>query len=344
MDYLDISNKKLGSFLFLNILCNFVIVIENKFIMKHIILFFLFLIVCTSAYSQIADTQFGELYNSVIQKLNNRFGNPDYKDDSMIEYSDKNYANRDWDHIRFSFKPDEDGNEHLNSNCLGKDFKNLETAKKFLFDLKAILPYNFSLEDDISDELYSYTANENNTTIDLCIYKDEIEKNKYTVWLDYNEYTTNYKIQDLSSSILYTNFGDSYDKTSSILESRFGEPATETRDYILYEYVDFAQLKWTTAFFKFQYTTSTSHLTDIVLSKGCNNSNSALFYRDLVKNIKIDSAKWYSAIDKNGFKVYRGYYKDRVYNISIEKNVLKDYPYLVCVSISTNIYRDEDKL
>lgn len=311
--------------------------------MKHIILFCLFLLVCTSAYSQIADTQFGESNGSVLKKLQNRFGYPDDNDDAHIIYWDKSYANHDWDYITFDFKTDVDGNTHLNYNALTKDFITIESAKNFLFGLKSNLSYNFNQAKKETDVLYSYTADENSSTIDLYIYFNRGEAKKYTVWLTYQADTIDYKLQDLTSSVMYTHFGDSYDKTMSILESKYGFPDDQSRDNILYKDVNFAGLKWDAAFFTFDYTTSTSHLTGIMLTKGYYSSEEAKNGREKILRNLIHPKEWQYKNDDNGFKQYLIYNGDRNYLISIAKKLI-GYPYAVNVIIKTNLYQNEDKL
>lgn len=311
--------------------------------MKRYVFLCVLLLAYIPAFCQIVDTQFGESRSDVFNKVNNRFGYPEVNDDECITYFDVKYANRSWNYISFNFKTDNVGNTHLYSNDLSKDFYTLESAKKFLLDLKSNLSYNFKQAEKEENVYFSYEAKKENSEVSLYIYNTKREK-KFTVWLTYCADTIDYEEQDLNSSIMSTNFGDTYDETLSNLESKYDYPETDEREFILYKDVVFAGKRWDQVFFSFIYTSTTSHLNCIVLVKGCDTAESAKNERDEILREKIHPSEWGYNIDKNGFKSYIVNGEDRRFIIRIRSEKGFGFPYVVAVSIFSNEYSSEDNL
>lgn len=313
--------------------------------MGKIILLIGLLLISICANAQIADTQFGESQESVLQKLTNRFGYPDEGDydDIHITYWNKSYAGHNWDYINFDFKTDSVGYTHLEYNCLTKDFITLESAKKYLVNLKSSLSYSFTQAKKEDNVLFSYEAHENNTVINLYIFYNRKEKKKYTVWLTYEAESIEYKEQDLNSSIMDTNMGDSYEEVESKLYSKYGVEEDKDRRGIIYKDVVFAGIKWNAAFFTFEYTTSTSHLNCIMLTKGCFTSEDAKNLRDKILHEKIGPQKWQYKINDDGFKMYHIDMEDKEMYIMISKSKL-GYSYDVNFIEQSKLYTSEDKL
>lgn len=312
--------------------------------MKRYIFLWVLILAYLPAFCQIVDTQFGESRSSVYDKVNNRFGDPACNNDESITYYDVKYANRNWNYISFNFKTDKSGITHLYSNELSKDFYTLEGAKKFLLDLKSNLSYDFKQAEKEENVFFSYEATKGNKDIELYIFYNKNDYNKYSVWLSYEADTIDYEEQDLTSSIMSTNFGDTYSKTLHNLESNYNYPDEKGREFILYKDVVFAEKLWNQVFFSFLYTSTTSHLNCIVLVKGCDNAETAKIERDEILKEKIHPSEWGYKTDKNGFKDYIVSEEDRKYIIRIRSGKDFGFHYVVTVSIFSKEYSSEDNL
>lgn len=226
---------------------------------------------------------------------------------------------------------------------MSKDFSTLVSAKNFLINLKSELQYTFTQAEKEKNVFSSYKAKKDNKDIELYIYYNSGEAKKYAVWLAYTCDSIDYKEQDLNSSIMYTNFGDTYEDTKSILYSKYGLAEESEREGMLYSDVVFAGTKWDHAFFKFVYTSTTNHLTSIMLSKGCDSAEDAKSLRETILHEKINPNDWKVKTDDNGFKSYLVEKRDRYYVIIIERGD-PEYPYWVRVAIYSTLYQAEDKL
>lgn len=315
-----------------------------KTIMKRFILIILFHLCVISIFSQIADTEFGNSKNDVLDKLENRFGLPDSQDDTHITYWDKSYADHVWGYINFDFKVDTQDNSRLNYICLTKDFVYLESAKKFLYNLRKELPYTFYEAQKEVNILNSFEANDNGVKICLYIYYNKFAKEKYTVWLSYEDINIKYKEQDLNGSILYTTFGETYDKTESNLNEHFGEATYSDREAISYADITYDGINWHIATLFFTYTSSANYLSGIMLSKKCNNANEAKELRNYICYHKFSNYNFGKyKIENNGFMSLLSDGSDKYIIVRISKNKYNS-PYVVDVIIKSELYNSNDKL
>lgn len=310
----------------------------NKFLFAF---FFLFYTVCS--YSQIADTKMG-MSKEVVQKmLQNRFGYTDNTDETSITYWDVSYAGYKWDYINFDFKIDKQDQSHLSEIELSRDFVYLESAKEFLYKLKEKLSYDFAIEKTRANVPLSYESHNNDSEVNLYIYINKNSKKKYSVWLCYEDEKPLYVEQDLNESILYTNFGDSYDKTKRILEHKLGNCSESSRDWITYDDVWFANIKWDSSYFYFIYTSTTSHLSAILLRKSCFDADEAKRFRDNICKYKFCNHTFNKyKIEENGFKTRYSDESESLVIVSIKKDYA-DAPFSVIVIVRSKLYNSEDK-
>ena len=311
--------------------------------MKKIIFLLTTLLITICANAQIADTEFGESYYEVYNKVTNRFGAPEETEKQSIYYFDKSYAGFDWGYITFDFKYDVNGERHLQYVGLSKDFKYLDNAKRFLNQLKSNLDYKFVYKEKDRKKIISYVFIDSLKQIELYIYPNTKEV-PYSVTLSYTDQNEKYTEENLFLPFPYATFGEEKYSSEPKITKRFGEPDYNDREHFAYGNATFADIKWNLIMFTYKYDSSTNHLCSIVFENKFNSPENAKKFRE---NIIEELEKKYTILQRIGDNGFKEYQIEEIPNYLINITIKKEpdtNKYCVLYMIAALNYWDNDKL